>query len=309
MKLAQSISIILSLCIFTQSGLFAKTKEKVKIETCIRILGGYSYRRDEKAKRVRDTLSFALRNALFDFRKELNEYISARLYVEAAAREPARDIYGAIRKKPFELRIGQFKQGLGIEVATSTPKLDFIEPALITRLRTPRKGDHRDIGAILLYRDNIADAFLAMVNGEGRNVIDKNKWKDLSGRLLIKQGKFTFGGNLYYGKTGHDDTLKTYRALAGEVVVKTPVELTAEYLNLLEDTTKGNGFYVSLVYRQKHWQPLFRYDWLKYGKDKKKEVYTFGINFLPFKEVKIGLNCAIEDKNTWRVLSQFQFTY
>ncbi len=299
--------IIYTICVFSfnyglaQSCLFAQ--EGVSIDACLRTL----YKWTESNDTTRHT--FSLRNAFLGFTKNMNKYIAARIYIDVGdtTGKPAYDLYAALKPTPWEIRIGQFKQGLGIEMLLPTPKLDFIESSLIGKMRTPK--DLRDLGIQLLYRDKGVEAWLACVNGTGKNVLqDDNNWKDLSGRLAFQQKDFILGGNFYYGKIGPDTLLRKYRRWAGEMAIKTPLELTTELL-YMDDTLKGKGFYLSLIYRRKQFCPLFRYDWLEYN-NSEKEALTFGINFLPLKEnLKLGINYIREDKQNWRILSQFQIAY
>ncbi|MEO0116622.1 MAG: porin [candidate division WOR-3 bacterium] len=287
--------------LFAQSCLFAE--EGVNLDACI--WTNYQYIKSN------DTCqnTFSLRNAFLGFTKNINKYLTARIYLDVGdiLGKPAYDLYCALKKSPWEIRIGQFKQFLGMEMLLPPPKLDFIEYSLIGKYRAP--VNPRDVGLLLIYREERAELAFACVNGTGKNVLkDDNRWKDLSGRLALRQKDLLFGGNFYYGKLGKDDSLKGYERWGLELGVKTPLELASEFL-FLEDTLKGKGFYFALIYRQKRYEPLFRYDWLEYNKVIKK-FYTLGINFIPLKEkLKLALNYIWQDKKIWRILSQLQIAY
>jgi hypothetical protein len=295
------MSIIPILFFLFSSCLFAE--EGVSIDACI--WSRYEYTKID----TNSQSTFALRNAFLGFTRNVNKYVTARVYLDVGDinGKPAYDLYASLKKEPWEMRLGQFKQFLGLEMLLPPPKLDFIEYSLIGKRRAPKNP--RDVGILLIFRDKKSELALACVNGTGKNVlVDENKWKDLSGRLALHDKDFILAGNFYYGKIGKEDSLKNFERWGMELAIKTPLELSSEFL-FLRDTLNGKGFYLALVYRQKRYQPLFRYDWLEYNKVEEKS-YTFGMNIFPLKEnLKLGLNFIWQEKENWRFLTQLQIAY
>ncbi|MEO0102790.1 MAG: porin [candidate division WOR-3 bacterium] len=298
-RLAITFFLSLSL-LLAQSCLFAE--EGVNLDACI--WTNYKY------IKFNDTCqnTFSLRNAFLGFTKNINKYLAARIYLDVGdiLGKPAYDLYCALKPGRWEIRVGQFKQFLGMEMLLPPPKLDFIDYSLIGKYRAP--VNPRDVGLLLIYREEKSEIAFACVNGTGKNVLkDDNNWKDLSGRLALRQKDLLLGGNFYYGKLGKE-TLKKYERWGLELGIKTPLELSSEFL-FLKDTLEGKGFYTAFVYRQKRYEPLFRYDWLEYNNLIQKS-YTLGINFIPLKEkLKLALNYIWQDKKNWRILSQLQIAY
>lgn len=287
--------------LFAQSCLF--TEEGLNLDACI--WTNYQYTKTDDSSQN----TFSLRHAFLGFTKNLNKYLSARIYLDVGdiLGKPAYDLYCALKPGRWEIRVGQFKQFLGMEMLLPPPKLDFIEYSLVGRYRAP--VNPRDVGLLLIYREKKSEIAFACVNGTGKNVLkDDNRWKDISGRLVLRQKDLILGGNFYYGKLGKNDNLKGYERWGLELGIKTPLDLSSEFL-FLKDTLEGKGFYTALVYRQKKYEPLFRYDWLEYNNLSQKS-YTLGINFIPLKEkLKLALNFIWLDKKNWRVLSQLQIAY
>ncbi len=294
---------------FAQSCLF--TEDKLLIDACVWTLYKWTKSNDTTQN------TFSLRNAFLGFTRNINKYLTARLYLNVGdtTGKPAYDLYASLKLKNWEMRVGQFKQFLGQECLLPPPKLNFIEYSLIGKERAPKNP--RDVGIMIIGRDKQGEIALACVNGTGKNCLsDDNKWKDLSGRLALQPKDFILGGNFYYGKLGKDESLKTYQRWGLELGIKAPLELSSEFL-FLKDTLKGKGFYCALVYHQKKYQPLFRYDWLEYNAQRTVS-YTLGINLLFLKGnftqsetevLKLGLNWTWNDKRHWRVLSQLQIAY
>ncbi len=297
---------IFSILIFSflsaQSCLFAE--EGLRIDACIWTL--FQYRK--KTDTITNT--FSLRNAFLGFRQEINKNLYARIYLDVGDifGKPGYDLYAGLKIKRWEIRVGQFKQFLGMEMLLPPPKLDFIEYSLIGQRRAPKNP--RDVGLLFIVKDKKGEFAFACVNGTGKNCLsDDNRWKDLSGRLALQQESFLLGGNFYYGKTGPNDSLKPYERLGLELGIRSPLELSSEFLFMKDDSLKGEGFYLSLVYRQRRYQPLFRYERLEYGGGE-KHLYTFGVNFTPLKDdLKLALNFVYEEKGVFRFLSQLQVAF
>jgi hypothetical protein len=250
--------------------------------------GVYRYTKDSIT-----TSTFGRRNAFIGLTGNITNWASARFYFDVAniTGQPAYDLYALIKPIPilpnFQITVGQFKLPLGTEVLTKPENLELIEYSLIGRdpKRTP-KGT-RDIGFQVAYKHPLLEGTIAIVNGEGRNVLqDADNNKNIAGRLIIKPTKKTSlfcGVNAYLGKNFH--------RLGTEVnYTVSPIILKAEFLITKDGTIKDNGYYVQAGYNW-HWlQPIIRYS--AYSD---LNEYVIGLNIRPMNDnIKLMLNYKSE---------------
>ncbi|MCX7836795.1 MAG: hypothetical protein N2323_02380, partial [candidate division WOR-3 bacterium] len=254
----------------------------------------------ETLKVTKRSNTFYIPRAYLDFRLRYENLFYGRVYYDISPRDwYSFDLYvGLTPTKEMEIRFGKFKQSLGYEVDLSAHKFPFVEASMISGMRAPYGT--RDFGIGLFHKAKLFDLNLNIVNGTGRTTpTDSNKWKDVSGRLVLKPIDNSFiGGNFYYGKRGaKDDSLLSYTRLGLEVgYTQAPFTLVFEYLMGSHEVFKGNekktekpmGFYgifgylidIFTVNKVYTFQPIVRFDYRKKNKDAKEETgITFGINY------------------------------
>lgn len=165
-----------------------------------------------------DASTFFVKRARVDFQGDISPKIDYRLQLEFASPKIV-DIY--LRYKPLEalnVQVGQFKVPFSIENTHYVPlKYEFIEYSMaVCRLMgfTDVCGVNatgRDLGAQLygglIDRDgySILNYNVGVFNGEGINIKDKNKSKDVVARLMVQPLRaLSFAGYYYWGEVGTD---------------------------------------------------------------------------------------------------------
>lgn len=196
---------------------------------------GYEWSEDASTffiKRVRMSLSGQLARQ-FDYRVQI-EFCTPKIV----------DAY--LRYRPFEalnFQLGEYKLPFSIENTEYVPlKYEFIEyPLSLRRLMgfsdlCGLSATGRDMGAMLYggfcKRDgyNLINYNVGLFNGEGLNVKDLNRSKDLVARLTLKPfAGFQIAASGYWGKYG-EESLKRVRYGAGACYDRGPVVLRAEWI-------------------------------------------------------------------------------
>jgi phosphate-selective porin len=262
--------------------------------------------------------SFTRRAAFIGLTATLNSWASGRIYFDVASMS-AYDLY--VMYKPnsnLTFNFGQFKLPLGVEMLTKSDNLELIEYSLIGRtLRAPIST--RDIGLQATYKYSYFDAYLACVNGNGRNVLlDDDGNKSIAGRLVIKPTQKVnqyIGANYYFGKYNDITDFSRFGAELNYTV--NPFILKAELLMTKDDSQKGLGYYAQVGYNWMWLQPMFRYSTFKYESCNRQNELVFGLNFRPLSDnFKIMLNYKIEktyfvETTTTQkgLLAQLQFAF
>lgn len=223
------------------------------------------------------------------------------------------------------ISVGQFKQPFGLELSTPCQKLHTINRSkVVQEMASP----FRDLGVMVSGgympegKDyNILDWQLALTNGTGANVIDVNRNKTLTARLVVSPLDFVhIGGSFKTGKVlpqGNDDELMRYGA-----------DITAEKFNFLfqgeyiagyddgfvlsgggcgEDPTvtptnvktNKSGFATMLLYKTPwNLQPVVKYESYDPDTDADNNMqnsYTFGINYFFNEWTRLQLNYVAND--------------
>ncbi len=196
---------------------------------------GYEWSEDASTffiKRVRLSLSGQLARQL-DYRVQI-EFCTPKIV----------DAY--LRYRPFEalnVQLGEYKLPFSIENTEYVPlKYEFIEyPLSLRRLMgfsdlCGLSATGRDMGAMLYgsfcRRDgySILNYNVGLFNGEGLNVKDLNRSKDLVARLMLRPfAGFQIAASGYWGKYGAS-SLKRVRYGAGACYDRGPVVLRAEWI-------------------------------------------------------------------------------
>jgi hypothetical protein len=291
-------------------------KGKLSFDACV--LGKYYFLSTSNTSNIKnDTNSYARLFGFLGITGNITDYARVRFYYDMGdiTGKPAYDLFMCLTKNSYELRVGQFKPPTGIEVLTAPPKLDFIDYTTLSKHRTST-GSTRDIGIQLYAKPKFFEVAFAVTNGNGRNQLkDDNAWKDLSSRIICtpdQQLGLFFGGNIYWGKAGPDDTLKQ-RFGAELAFVHKPVFLKSEFAFIKDDTTNNNGFYMAAGYRYHNLQPVIRIE--RYSSGNSLIALTGGVNwFIKEDNIKPMLNYTYTDdkitgSKSHKVSAQLQLSF
>jgi phosphate-selective porin len=242
------------------------------------------------------------------------------------------------------ISVGQFKQPFGLELSTPCQKLHTIKRSkFVGELASP----FRDIG-IMVYggttlfnkEHNVLDWKLAFTNGSGANVLDNNRNKTLTARLVISPFDFLhIGGSYKTGKIlpqGGDDKLTRFGADIS--VEKFNFLFQGEYIGGVDDgfklsgggcgedpsiepadgELKKNGFATMLLYKTPwNLQPVIKYENFDPDSDADNNMqnsYTFGLNYFFNEWTRLQINYIINDyagvdKANNQIMAQLQVIF
>ena len=167
--------------------------------------------------------------------------------------------------RPFDelnLQLGEYKLPFSIENTEYVPlRYEFIEyPLSLCKLMgfndlCGLSATGRDMGAQLFggffRRDgySILNYNIGVFNGEGLNVRDKNKSKDVVARLTLKPAAgLQLAGSYYWGEYGAD-YLKRVRYGAGACYDRGPVVVRGEYICGTTGDLDSEGWYAVAGWR------------------------------------------------------------
>ncbi len=203
-------------------------------------------------------------------------------------------------------RIGQFKTMYTIENPMSPCFVELIDCYSQSvsylagvngsdRLYSPSGG--RDMG-LLIYGDlfdKLVNYNLAVMNGQGINLSDRNNQKDIVGSLMVNPLDWlSVGGSFVKGKghamapsavnpdiqVGEDYTRNRWSA--GAVIKTKSVNIRAEYLAGKDGQAKSDGYYVTASARVfPKLDVIASYDYLNKNKalDAKQTNYVAGVQY------------------------------
>lgn len=257
-------------------------------------------------KRVRLNLTGAIAPKL-DYRVQI-EFASPKIV----------DAY--VRYRPFEqlnFQLGEYKLPFSIENTDYVPlKYEFIEyPLSLRRLMgfndvCGLSATGRDMGA-MLYGGffnrkgySVLGYNFGVFNGEGLNVKDKNKSKDLVARLTLRPVRgLQIAGSYYWGEYG-SDYLKRVRYGAGACYDRGPLVVRAEYICGTTGLPAGGELDSDGWYAVGGWRvtpslmSVVRYDtFLENSSESasRQTNYTAGVVWQPVKYLRCQLNYTYED--------------
>lgn len=188
----------------------------------------------------------------------------------------------------LEVTLGQFKLPTTAESMQSTSELLFAERSLLTRTY----GERRDPGAMLSYKYEKIKASVAMSNGQGANVDEKNDRKDYSGRieatlpLGFSVGTFALCKDaICYDPNRYGVNLNW---------TSTDYYFRAEHVNSNFSQIRATGYVLDTGYKlSEQWQFAARYDSLKpnLANQFTSSAATVGVNYFYSKQnLKLQLN-------------------
>lgn len=276
-------------------------KDRISLSGYVQV--GYTY--DDEG--VGKSNSFDFKRVIFMAHGKITDKWSAYFMCNFANSTKVLEAYTEYSFFPeLTARIGQFKTMYTIENPMSPCFVELINcySQAVNYLAGINGSDPlygstsgRDLG-LLIYGDLFGTLMtynLAIMNGQGINLKDKNNQKDIVGSLMINPLKWlSVGGSFVKGKgcavatssinpdiaTGENYTRNRWSA--GATIKTNPIDLRTEYLAGKDGHVKSNGYYATI---SAHILPKFdiiaSYDYL--NKDKaigdKQTNYVAGVQY------------------------------
>lgn len=290
-------------------------KERITLQGYIQV--GYSY--DDKAKKNN---SFDVNRAILMARGQITDRWSCYFMYSLAGTGKILEAYTEYRFLPgLTARLGQFKTQYTLENPISpcyTELVSCYSQAVAylagTNSSNPLNAANggRDMG-LLIYGD-LLNSFLsynlAVMNGQGINVKDKNNHKDIVGGLYLHPLKgLTVGGSFIQGKGNAvavsainpdiaiGDNYKRNRWAIGASYKSKPIDLRSEYLAGKDGHVKSNGYYCTAsVHVLPKFDVVASYDYLNRNKAirDKQTNYVAGIQYWFYPK------CRLQAQYTYR---------
>ena len=217
--------------------------------------------------------------------------------------------------RPFDalnFQLGEYKIPFSIENTEYVPlKYEFIEyPLSLRKLMgfndlCGLSATGRDMGVQafggFFERDgyHILNYNFGVFNGEGLNVRDKNKSKDVVARLTLKPvAGLQIAGSYYWGEYG-EEYLKRVRYGAGACYDRGPAVVRGEYICGTTGSLDSEGWYAVAGWRvTRTLLPAVRYDTFRENSARsssRRTNYTAGITWQPVKRLRCQLDYTYED--------------
>lgn len=264
---------------------------------------GYTY--DDAGEKASNT--FDLKRAIFMARGKITDKWSCYFMYSFANTGKILEAYTEYRFLPqLTARIGQFKTMYTIENPMSPCFVELINcySQAVNYLAgingsDPLYGSNsgRDMG-ILIYGDLFKKKLsynLAVMNGQGINLKDKNNQKDIVGSLMVHPLDWlSVGGSFVKGKgcavaassvnpdIAIDDSYTRNRWSAGATIQTKPVSLRTEYLAGKDGHVKSDGYYATAsVHVLPKFDIVASYDYFNKDKaqDYKQSNYVAGVQW------------------------------
>jgi len=203
------------------------------------------------------------------------------------------------------LRLGQYKVPFSLENLTSSSSLDFINRSLAVNNLCPGRdvgASGRDIGAAFFGKAANIEYSLGIFNGSGKNRLDNNEHKDVSGRVVYSPFDcLSVGFSYYQGKHFRDEAKSSeQRNRKGFEfrLTKKDFSLKSEYIFARNKELKRQGLYIQggCFLKPDKIEVLIRYDFLDNDKNQKGEFH---------KIINLGLNWHISAKSKFQINLEF----
>lgn len=302
------IAAVTALLMLTSTTINAEEKsgDKEKVSLIPRVTGminlRYSY--DESRK---DEQGFDVRRVRLGMRGNLHEKLDYVMQAEYAGNVRLLDAYLRWKIAPeFNVQVGQFKVHYSMETLGGPANwLTAESPTAVSRLNgyndlsgLASHKNGRDIGLMFyggLIHKELFDVLryrIGVFNGNGYNLKDNNRKKDVAGMLWINPVRqFSITGSYYYGTYGprNNDHVRN-RASAGIEWRDNKLAVRSEYLWGNTAGQHSHGAYAQVAYTVCQMvQPVVSYDFFK--QDESVEAYQHnmqvGLNITPVKYVRI----------------------
>lgn len=258
-----------------------------------------------------DEHGFDVRRVRLGAKGDLHQKLDYVMQAEYAGNIRLLDAYLRWKVMPeFNVQVGQFKvhysqetllgpaTWLTTEQAAGVSKLNGYND--LSKQDSYKNG--RDIG-LMIYGSAIHKEYfdvlryrLGVFNGNGINLKDNNKKKDVAAMLWVSPVRhLSFTGAYYsgsYGPKGADHVRN--RASAGILWKDKKLTVRSEYLWGHTSSLRSNGMYAHVAYwAHQMVQPVVQYDYMKYDKDRNviKGSYEHnlqvGLNVEPISHIRI----------------------
>ena len=256
----------------------------------------------------KDGQGFDVRRVRLGVRGNLHKKVDYVMQAEYAGNVRLLDAYLRWKLRPeINFQVGEFKipysqetlggpaNWLSTELPTAVSKLNGYSD--LSGLASHKNG--RDIGVMVYGSAVHKEDFdmlhyrLAVFNGNGINVKDDNRKKDVAAMLWVNPVRqLTFTGSYYsgsYGPKGADHVRN--RASAGVEWKDARLMVRSEYLWGHTSGTRQNGVYAQVAYRPHQIvQPLLSYDYMKYDNHsgaRYEHNMQVGVNVEPISHLRI----------------------
>lgn len=233
------------------------------------------------------------------------------------------EVYTEYRFFPWlKARIGEFKTPYTIDNQLSPTSVELINcySQSVCYLAGVSGSDElcgvttgRDIG-FMLHGDFCKQLFsykLAVMNGQGVNLKDKNSQKDIIGSLMVNPLKWLSVGGSFVKGTGYASVTKEEmdikagenytknRWSAGVVVTTKPFNLRSEYLAGKDKYTKSDGFYATASYTVlPKFDIIASYDYFNQNKEtgNKQTNYVAGVQYWFYPKCRLQAQYTYSDR-------------
>ena len=279
--------------------------------------------------------TFNVRRARLDFKGNISKNVEFRVQADVAGSPKLVDGFVKIKlQKYFNIQVGQFKIPFTFENPQSPLTLEGVEYAqVISKLsgysdmsgvKTYSGG--RDVG-VMIYGNffsfehdgkeiPILTYKLGVFNGNGMNNKDANLAKDIAASIEVCPGvkglmlaTSYYGGNYYLNSD--ERNANRDRFTVGGKYENGRLTVRSEYIVGKTEmanndgiyTLNSDGFYVAGGYwfniKSQKIRPVARYDFLRQdikNPEKNSTYYMVGIDWWPYKNLRLLVNYTIKDK-------------
>lgn len=257
--------------------------------------------------------SFYIKRVRLDFQGDIAAKLDYRLQFEFVG---PKIVDAFLRYRPFQalnFQLGEFKIPFSIENTEYPPlKYEFIDyPMALCRLVSIDDvcglsgATGRDMGLMVygsfFHREgySILNYDLGIFNGEGINTWDRNKSKDVVGRLILSPAAgVMLSGSYYYGEYG-PDCVKRIRYGGGVCYDRGRFVVRGEYIGGTTGDLDSGGWYGVAGVRPAKWlTAAVRYDTFlenRHTTDTRRTNYTVGLTWTPVKFLRCQLDYTYED--------------
>lgn len=259
-----------------------------------------------------DLSSFYFKRVRLDFQGDIAPKLDYRLQLEFVG---PKIVDAFLRYRPFEalnFQLGEFKIPFSIENTEYPPlKYEFIDyPLALCRLVSIDDvcglsgATGRDMGLMVyggfFHREGYSmfSYNLGVFNGEGINSWDRNKSKDIVGRLILSPvSGLQFSGSYYYGEYG-PECMKRIRYGGGACYDRGRVVVRGEYIGGTTGSVDSGGWYGVAGFRPAEcFMAAVRYDTFlenRRANQTRRTNYTVGLTWTPVKYLRCQLDYTYE---------------
>lgn len=272
--------------------------------------GRYSYDSSDKSN------GFDIRRLRLAVSGDLGRYVDYKAQVDygggsasSAATVKLLDAYIRVKfAKEINLQVGEYKVAYSQETLDGpTSWLTIENPTVVSQLNgysdiSGQKANSRDVG-LRLYGGfvhkkgyDVIGYKVGVYNGNGINLKDNDKYKDLEGFITVNPIKeLTLSAGQYIGRyTASGSTITRNRTSAGFTYKTKRLHLRSEYLAGTTGDAKQQGVYAIAAYSLPHGlQPVLSYGFYQKDKEAAKDNqndYLVGVNWTANKYLRLQLD-------------------